>query len=97
MTLWFTQNIEPAFSRMEVSDASGARVDQGKLESNTRSQTRFSDELSTDTPILRLQALRTSRRTLLMLAPKRRSVISASALHTNSLEEVSQLTQEAPL
>ena len=32
VTLWFTQNIEPAFSRMEVSDSSGARVDQGKAQ-----------------------------------------------------------------
>ncbi len=32
VTLWFTQNLEPAFSRVEVSDASGARVDQGKAQ-----------------------------------------------------------------
>jgi methionine-rich copper-binding protein CopC len=32
VTLWFTQNIEPAFSRIEVSDSSGARVDQGKAQ-----------------------------------------------------------------
>jgi copper resistance protein C len=30
IALWFTQNLEPAFSTVEVSDASGARVDQGK-------------------------------------------------------------------
>ena len=30
--LWFTQGIEPAFSRVEVSDSSGARVDQGKAQ-----------------------------------------------------------------
>jgi copper resistance protein C len=29
VTLWFTQGIEPAFSRVEVSDSSGARVDLG--------------------------------------------------------------------
>jgi methionine-rich copper-binding protein CopC len=29
-TLWFTQNLEPAFSTVAVTDASGARVDQGK-------------------------------------------------------------------
>lgn len=29
VTLWFTQNLEPAFSGAEVRDASGARVDQG--------------------------------------------------------------------
>ena len=30
VSLWFTQNLEPAFSGVEVSDAAGARVDQGK-------------------------------------------------------------------
>jgi len=30
VTLWFTQDLEPAFSTVEVSDASGARVDSGK-------------------------------------------------------------------
>ena len=30
VALWFTQNIEPAFSTVEVSSAQGARVDQGK-------------------------------------------------------------------
>jgi len=30
VSLWFTQNIEAAFSGVEVSDANGARVDQGK-------------------------------------------------------------------
>jgi methionine-rich copper-binding protein CopC len=30
VTLSFTQNLEPAFSTVEVTDASGARVDQGK-------------------------------------------------------------------
>jgi methionine-rich copper-binding protein CopC len=32
VTLWFTQSLEPAFSRAEVTDASGARVDQGKAQ-----------------------------------------------------------------
>jgi copper resistance protein C len=32
--LWFTQNLEPAFSTVEVSDANGARVDQGKPQIN---------------------------------------------------------------
>jgi copper resistance protein C len=37
ITLTFTQNLEPAFSGVEVDDASGARVDQGeaKISSNT--------------------------------------------------------------
>ena len=30
VVLTFSQNIEPAFSSVEVSDAKGARVDQGK-------------------------------------------------------------------
>jgi copper resistance protein C len=30
VTLWFTQELEPAFSTLEVRDASGARVDSGK-------------------------------------------------------------------
>jgi copper resistance protein C len=30
LTLTFTQNLEPAFSSVEVTDANGARVDQGK-------------------------------------------------------------------
>jgi len=32
VSLWFTQNLEPAFSSAEVMDASGARVDQGKAQ-----------------------------------------------------------------
>jgi len=30
VSLWFTQELEPAFSGVEVNDASGARVDLGK-------------------------------------------------------------------
>ena len=30
LTLWFTQNLEAAFSTVEVSDSNGGRVDQGK-------------------------------------------------------------------
>jgi copper resistance protein C len=30
LTLWFTQDLEPAFSTVEVHNASGARVDDGK-------------------------------------------------------------------
>jgi copper resistance protein C len=29
VSLWFTQNLEPAFSTVEVQDSAGARVDQG--------------------------------------------------------------------
>ena len=32
VTLWFTQSLEPAFSRVEITDANGARVDQGKAQ-----------------------------------------------------------------
>jgi methionine-rich copper-binding protein CopC len=32
VALFFTQNLEPAFSTVEVTDASGARVDQGKAQ-----------------------------------------------------------------
>src|SRR5438445_7989632 len=30
VTLWFTQNLEPAFSAITVTDAAGKRVDTGK-------------------------------------------------------------------
>ena len=30
LSLWFSQKVEPAFSTVEVRDAAGARVDQGK-------------------------------------------------------------------
>jgi methionine-rich copper-binding protein CopC len=30
LTLWFTQDLEPAFCTLEVRDASGARVESGK-------------------------------------------------------------------
>jgi methionine-rich copper-binding protein CopC len=32
ISLSFTQSLEPAFSRVEVNDSSGARVDQGKAQ-----------------------------------------------------------------
>ena len=32
ITLWFTENLEPAFSTIDVRDAEGARVDQGKAQ-----------------------------------------------------------------
>jgi copper resistance protein C len=35
VVLFFTQNLEPAFSAIEVSDGSGARVDQGKTKVST--------------------------------------------------------------
>lgn len=34
VSLWFTQNIEAAFSSVGVTDASGTRVDQGKPQIN---------------------------------------------------------------
>ena len=30
LSLWFTQNLEPAYSTAEIQDSAGARVDQGK-------------------------------------------------------------------
>ena len=30
LSLWFTQNLEPAFSTVEVQNSTGGRVDQGK-------------------------------------------------------------------
>jgi copper resistance protein C len=32
VSLWFTQNLEPAFSSVQVTNTSGARVDQGKAQ-----------------------------------------------------------------
>jgi methionine-rich copper-binding protein CopC len=37
VVLFFTQKLEPAFSAIEVSDANGARVDQGKTSVSTTS------------------------------------------------------------
>lgn len=34
VTLWFTQKLEPAFSRVTVTNAAGARVDTGKIRVN---------------------------------------------------------------
>jgi copper resistance protein C len=34
VTLWFTQNLEPAFSTVDVTGDSGAQVNQGKAEIN---------------------------------------------------------------
>lgn len=34
VTLWFTQKLEPAFSRITVTNAAGARVDTGKTRVN---------------------------------------------------------------
>jgi methionine-rich copper-binding protein CopC len=32
VSLWFTQSLEPAFSTVQVTDAKGGRVDQGKAQ-----------------------------------------------------------------
>jgi copper resistance protein C len=39
VTIWFTQNLEPAFSTIAVTDGTGARVDAGKpqISGNTMS------------------------------------------------------------
>src|ERR1700752_665619 len=31
ISLWFTQKVEPAFSKIEVTDANGDRVDEGNV------------------------------------------------------------------
>ena len=36
VTLWFSQKLEPSFSSAEVTDGSGARVDQGSRVSGTQ-------------------------------------------------------------
>ena len=33
VSIWFTERVEPAFSGIEVTDAAGARVDQGGTQS----------------------------------------------------------------
>jgi hypothetical protein len=35
LLLWFTQKLEPAFSTVEVRDASGARVDDGQVQADS--------------------------------------------------------------
>jgi methionine-rich copper-binding protein CopC len=34
VSLWFTETLEPAFSTVEVRDADGAKVDQGKAQTS---------------------------------------------------------------
>lgn len=40
--LWFTQEIEPEFSGIEVDDAKGARVDDGKVALDPKDRTSLS-------------------------------------------------------
>jgi methionine-rich copper-binding protein CopC len=37
VSLWFTQNLEPVFSSVQVTDANGARVDQGSAQISANS------------------------------------------------------------
>jgi methionine-rich copper-binding protein CopC len=37
--IWFTQKLEPSFSKIEVLDASGARVDQGDTKVDAQDRT----------------------------------------------------------
>ena len=39
LRLWFTQDVEPAFSTIEVLDASGKRVDGGQVEADPQDRT----------------------------------------------------------
>jgi methionine-rich copper-binding protein CopC len=57
VALWFTQNLEPAFSSVEVTDASGARVDQGKAAVSTNTMRIGLKSLSAGTYRVRWHAL----------------------------------------
>jgi hypothetical protein len=50
LKIWFTQKIEPAFSKVEVDDASGAQVDQGNAQVDARDQTLLHVSLKTLSP-----------------------------------------------
>jgi len=39
LRIWFTQKLEPAFSKVEVHDASGAQVDKGDAQVDAHDQT----------------------------------------------------------
>lgn len=39
LRIWYTQKIEPAFSKVEVHDASGTQVDQGDAKVDAQDQT----------------------------------------------------------
>lgn len=39
LLLWFTQKLEPAFSTVEVRDAKGVRVDNGRVQVDSRDAT----------------------------------------------------------
>ncbi len=39
LRIWFTQELEPAFSTVTVTDASGARVDDGDVKVDAKDQT----------------------------------------------------------
>jgi methionine-rich copper-binding protein CopC len=57
VVLSFTQNLEPAFSSVEVSDANGARVDQGKPKINASTMRIGIKSLSPGTYRVRWQVL----------------------------------------
>ena len=35
LSLWFTQEVEPAFSKVEVCDSNGARMDEGPAQADS--------------------------------------------------------------
>ena len=39
LSLWFTQEVEPAFSKVEVRDVNGARVDEGAVQGDSADAT----------------------------------------------------------
>ena len=57
VALWFTENLEPAFSSIEVTDASGARVDQGTAAISTNTMRIGLKSLSPGTYRVRWHAL----------------------------------------
>jgi methionine-rich copper-binding protein CopC len=48
--IWFTQKIEPAFSKLEVDDAAGKSVDQGDAKVDPQDQTLLQVSLKTLPP-----------------------------------------------
>ena len=63
VVLFFSQNLEPAFSTIEVSDASGARVDQGKAKVSATTMRVGVKQLPPGTYRVRWQVLSTDTHT----------------------------------
>jgi len=63
VVLFFSQNLEPAFSTIEVSDASGARVDHGKAKVSATTMRVGVKQLPPGTYRVRWQVLSTDTHT----------------------------------